>query len=95
MRELPGTVTTQDTHVQASSVVEHVAESDNNNILNPRIGKKGSEYYFKEHLKHPNKYLEVIKHHLLYAKEHSQENPVLPSYYNKSMEILSEKTTSC
>jgi hypothetical protein len=55
--EIPDTVTTvtnQDT--QSSSVVEQVAESES-----PRIGKKGSEYYCKEHPEIRNMHLEEIK----------------------------------
>ena len=69
--------------------------ADDNNRLNPEIGKKGSLYYCKEHPKIENINLEEIENHLRHSKEHSQENPDITSYHNKSMEILSGKTASC
>jgi hypothetical protein len=69
---LPDTVTTvtnfKDIHVRSLSVVEQVADSDNN-ILNPRMGQKGSLYYCNEHPNVQNINKEEIEHPLRYSKE--------------------------
>ncbi len=59
-----------------------------NNLLNPRIGRKGSLYNCKEHPKFQNIHIEEVEHHLRYSKEHSQDNPTaIPSYYNRDIQI--------
>jgi hypothetical protein len=64
--------------------------TSDNNSLNSKIEQKGSIYYCKEHPKFENIYLEV-ENHLRYSNEHAQENPDIPSYYNRDMEIPSRK----
>ncbi|HET7283939.1 MAG TPA: hypothetical protein VFI70_04570, partial [Nitrososphaeraceae archaeon] len=82
IKGLPTTVSTvatvtdsKDNDGSSNSSSSHIGD---NNRLNSNIGKKGLLYYCKEHPKFENRHPEEIENHLLYSKDHAQENPDIP-----------------